>query len=190
MRFWTRLLPAFVRLAAGGKLGARALAKAAVYVLAAVLLAGVSQGAPISPTTDLPSSSPVAYTIQRPTGQTWYYSGGTYDLTNATRFLASRNDGIVEKYQVLFNGSGNVTGATLLGTTDLGVSDLQDLVAAPGGYIGAAGKMLYRFDSNLNQVGTLLLTGLTSDLTDLLVFTMLDSSANVPGWNYALFFAT
>ena len=183
-----------------GRFGRAALAgaKVALVVGGAGLVGYVLFGnvqaadAAILPTDDLPSSSDVAATIDRPAGETWYYTGGSYDINDPTKLIASRNDGIVEKWQVNFDGSGNVTGATSLGTLgDPGGTGyaLQDIVAAPGGYVGVAGTTLYFFDSSLAETGSIDLTGV-SDLTDAHVYITLDSAANVPGLGYAIVFST
>ena len=89
--------------------------KAAAAVIGTALvgiLAGHAQAAPVQPTTGLPASSAVVHTINRPAGETWFYTGGTYDISDPTILIAARDCGVLERHQVTFDGSGNVNGST------------------------------------------------------------------------------
>jgi len=149
--------------------------------------AAVARAAPITPTNDLPLSSSVQHTISRPAGQTWFYTGGTYNPADPAQMWAARNDGVLERYQVAFTGS-NVTGASLLGYHNTGLSGLADVVATPDGYVAVAGTNVYLLNPDFSIANTISMS--TSDLTDAHVYTTLDPSANVSGLDYAIVLAT
>lgn|GEM_PF-4061778 len=154
----------------------------------AVLAASPKANAAVLPTDDLPLSSPVAYTINRPEGAVWKYTGGTYDITDPTKLIVSSDDGMLEFYSIATDGSGNVTGANLLGSMFSGISGLQDIVAAPGGYIGVAQNNIFLLDKDFSNGYTIDIGDM--DITDVHVYTTLDESVNVPGLGYAIMFST
>ncbi len=153
------------------------------------LVAAAAADTPVSPTSNLPSSSPVQYTIARPADAVWWWTGATYNIMDPTKLLACRESGIVEEYQVHFDGNGDVLSASLDNRYDMGIPNCQDIVARPGGYVAVAGTNVYLLDENLQQTRHPISVPL-SDMWDAHVYTTLDSAANVAGLDYAIFVAT
>jgi hypothetical protein len=161
------------------------LATASILTALAVVSTGLA--APVTPTSVLPSSSEVKYTISRPDGATWFWTGGSYNINNPGNMLAARNDGVVEEYEV-HHDNGDVLSASLVGQYNTGIANLQDVVARPGGYVGVADTRVYMLDENLQQTGDF--TASSSPIWDAHVYTTLDPSANVSGLDWALLVAT